>query len=155
MTDQVITETQEEVTKVEDRLPTKVVKTTTRVVPPQITDESPHKVYQTKKVIFRTYQALWYILGIIETLLGFRLFLKFVGANPGSGFAGFIYSLSGLFTNPFIGVVNPSISGSSVLEWSTLIAIAVYAILVWLIIEFFQLVKPVKQEEIEQTVDSV
>ena len=155
MTDQIITETQEEVTKVEDHVPTKVVKTTRKVVPPQITAEPPHKVYQTKKAIFRTYQALWYILGIIETLLGFRLFLKLVGANPSSGFANFIYSLSGLFANPFIGVVNPSISGTSIMEWSTLIAMAVYAVVVWLIVEFFQLVKPVKPEEIEQTVDTV
>ena len=40
------------------------------------------------------------------------------------------------------------------LEWSTLIAMAVYTVIVWGVIEFFQLVKPVNPNEVEQTVDN-
>ncbi len=37
----------------------------TKVVIPQPGTGSPQKEYQTKKAIFRTYQVVWYILGII------------------------------------------------------------------------------------------
>lgn len=152
MTPQVATKTEEEVTRIEHSAPQKVVRTTTKVVPPPIAEESPQKAYNTKKVIFRTYQIAWYILGIVEILLGFRLLLKLVGANPASGFANFVYTLSDPFAKPFLGVVGVSISDSSVLEWPTFLAMAFYAVVVWLIIEFFQLVKPVNRDEVEQTV---
>lgn len=151
---QEVTQTREEVTRIEQPSPQKVVKTTTRVMPPAVEQESPQKVYKTKKTIFRTYQVIWYILGIIETLLVFRVLLKLIGANPTSGFANFIYSLSNPFALPFSGIVPTSVSGNSLLEWSTLIAIAVYWMLVWGIIEFFQLLKPVDPDEVEQTVDN-
>ena len=80
--------------------------------------------------------------------------LKLVGANAFSGFADFIYTISSPFARPFIGIVPPSVSGNSVLEWSTLIAMAVYTVIVWGVIEFFQLVKPVNPNEVEQTVDN-
>lgn len=155
MTQQILTETQEEVTRVEQVTPKKVVKTTTKVIPPPVGEEPPQKAYNTKKAIFRTYQVLWYILGVIEVLLAFRLLLKLLGADPAlSGFTNFIFSLSNPFAEPFLGIVGLTYSGNSVFEWSTLIAMIFYWIVVWGIIEFFQLVKPVKPEEVEQTVDS-
>lgn len=120
-----------------------------------IIQEPPQKAYKTKKAIFRTYQVLWYILAVIEILLGFRVFLKLIGANSFSGFTEFIYNLSGPFAVPFNGVISPSIGGTSVMEWSTLLAMAVYAVGIWLIIRFFEIIKPVKPEEIEQAVDKV
>lgn len=141
---------EEEITSVRQE-PARVVKTT-RIIP-QMPADSP-RAYQTKKTIFRTYQVLYYVLGIIEILLAFRLALRLIGANPGSGFTRFIYAISGPFAAPFLSIVPSSASGGSVLEWSTLIAMAVYAVGVWLIIEFFQLVKPVNPDEVTEAVDS-
>ncbi|MET1033608.1 MAG: hypothetical protein ABWX94_03850, partial [Candidatus Saccharimonadales bacterium] len=45
--------------------------------------------------------VVWYILGIIEILLGFRFVLKLFGANPESGFVDFVYTTSGILTAPF------------------------------------------------------
>ncbi len=151
MAQRVITETQE-VTNVEKVAPQRVIKTTTRVVP-EPADEHPQKTYETKKALFHTYRVLFYLLGIIEILLGFRLLLKLMGANPLAGFANFIYTLSGPFANPFLGTVPTTVSEVSVMEWSTLFAMAVYAVIVWLIVEFFQLIKPVNPEEVEETVE--
>ncbi len=126
----------------------------TKVTTPSVTQESPQKTYQTKKMIFRSYQVVWYILGVIEVLLAFRIVLKLLGANPLSGFANFIYAISGPFAGPFAGILETSQNSDLVLEWSTFIAMAVYAIAAYGIVEIFQLIKPTNQEEVEQNVDN-
>jgi hypothetical protein len=94
-------------------------------------------------------------LGVIEVLLGFRVFLKILGANPEvSGFAFLVYSLSNPFALPFQGIVPASYSGNSIFEWSTIIAIIFYWIAVWGIIELFQIVKPTNPHEVETSVDN-
>jgi len=120
----------------------------------EIAVDSPQKTYQTKKAIFRSYQIIWYILGVIEVLLAFRVILKFLGANAFSGFTNFIYAISGPFALPFSGILGTTVSSNLVFEWSTLIAMAVYAIVAYGIVALFQLIKPTNPEEVEQTVDN-
>lgn len=126
----------------------------TRTVTSGVVTDSPQKEYQTKKAIFRSYQAIWYILGVIEVLLAFRVVLKLLGANAFSGFTNFIYAVSGPFALPFAGILGTTVSSDSVFEWSTLIAMAVYAVVAYGIVALFQLVKPTNPEEVEQTVDN-
>jgi len=120
----------------------------------QVKTGSLQKEYQTKKAIFRTYQVIWYILGIVEVVLAFRVLLKLLGANALSGFTSFIYAISNPFALPFAGILGTTRSSGIVLEWSTLIAMAVYAVAAYGIVAFFQLVKPTNKEEVEQTVDN-
>ena len=143
----------QEVTTVSDPISQQVVRRT-KVVKPTVTIDSPQKTYQTKTAIFRSYQIIWYILGVIEVLLAFRVVLKFLGANAFSGFTNFIYALSSPFALPFSGIFGTTVSSSLIFEWSTLIAMAVYAVVAYGIVALFQLVKPTNQEEVEQTVDS-
>ncbi len=126
----------------------------TKVVTPTVETGSPQKTYQTKKAIFRSYQIIWYILGVIEVLLGFRILLKLLGASTYSGFTNFIYSLSAPFALPFAGILRTSTSANLIFEWSTIIAMVVYAIVAYGIVALFQLVKPTNQQEVEQTVDN-
>ena len=126
----------------------------TKVVTPTVETESPQKTYQTKKAIFRSYQIIWYILGVIEVLLAFRILLKLLGANTYSGFTNFVYSLSAPFALPFAGILRTSTSANLIFEWSTIIAMAVYAVVAYGIVALFQLVKPTSQKEVEQTVDN-
>lgn len=126
----------------------------TRTVTSGVSTDSPQKEYQTKKAIFRSYQVIWYILGVIEVLLAFRVVLKFLGANAFSGFANFIYAISGLFALPFAGILGTSASSNLIFEWSTLIAMAVYAVVAYGIVALFQLIKPTNPEEVEQSVDN-
>jgi len=145
----------EKTTEVVSTEPEHVVKTTRRVVKqPAIKTEHPQTVYAKKKTIFRYYQLIWYIIGVIEVLLIFRFLLKMVGANSTTGFTYFIYTVSQPFAGPFLGVVSPSVSGTSVMEWSTIIAMLVYVVIAYGVIYLFQLVKPVTPEEVEETVDS-
>lgn len=120
----------------------------------EIVVDSPQKTYQTKKAIFRSYQIIWYILGVIEVLLAFRMALKFLGANAFSGFTNFIYAISGPFAMPFSGILGTTASSNLIFEWSTLIAMAVYAVVAYGIVALFQLIKPTNPEEVEQTVDN-
>ena len=84
-----------------------------------------------------TYQItgiLWLMFGALEGLLGLRLILKLLAANPSNPFAQLIYGLSDLFVWPFVGItVTPSAAGI-VVEIHTIIAMVVYAILAWLVI---------------------
>src|SRR3990167_11398854 len=84
---------------------------------------------ETKKAIFRTYQIIWYILGVFEVLLGARFLLKALGANPGTPFVQLIYSLSGGLVRPFRGIFGTPVIEGSVLEWISLVAIVVYAVI--------------------------
>lgn len=143
----------QEVTTVSTPTTQQVVRRT-KVVTPPVGTESPHKVYQTKKAIFRTYQIIWYFLGVIEVLLGFRFLLKLLGANPLSGFVDFIYTISDPFALPFAGMLRVTATSEAVLEWSTLIAMVVYAIVAYGIVALLQLIKPTNPQEVSQNVDS-
>ena len=82
-------------------------------------------------VLYQFYRIVWTVLGILELFLALRFLLKLIGANPNSGFAVFMYGLTGLFTAPFTGLVSTWVSGETVLEVTTLIAMAMYALLFW------------------------
>ena len=82
-------------------------------------------------VLYQVTRIIWTALGTLEILLALRFGLKLIGANPASGFAVFMYGLTGLFTAPFTGLVSTWVSGVIVLEVTTLIAMAIYALLFW------------------------
>ncbi len=88
-------------------------------------------------------RAVYYILGILETLLAFRFIFKLLGANPSNTFVSLIYSISGVFLAPFTTIFraarNPGIETASVLEPATLIAMAVYALLAFGVIKLIRI----------------
>ncbi len=103
----------------------------------------------------RKHQAtriVYYILGVLEVLLAFRLIFKLLGANPESLFVSFIYSVSQAFLIPFNGIfrsaVTKGIEAQSVLEPTTIIAMIVYAILAWGIVKLIEISKPPQKTEI-------
>lgn len=89
---------------------------------------------------------VYYVLGVLEVLLAFRLIFKLLGANPQSPFVSFIYSVSQAFLSPFTGIfrsaVTKGIEAQSVLEPTTIIAMIVYAILAWGIVKLIEISKP-------------
>lgn len=75
-------------------------------------------------------RVVWFIGGVILTLLAFRFVLALLGANPANGFADFIYSTSHPLVSPFFSLFNYNyVDGSGRFELYTLIAIAVYGII--------------------------
>ena len=81
--------------------------------------------------LFQLNRILWSILAFLEILLAFRIGLRLMAANPNSGFAVLIYGITGIFVGPFNGLFATPASGGSSLEVTTLIAMAVYALIFW------------------------
>lgn len=83
-------------------------------------------------------RIMYTLLGILEILLGLRFVLKLIAANPDSGFTIFIYGITGLFVSPFNTLVGTPAFGGSSFELTTLIAMAVYALLFWVLVRVLQ-----------------
>ncbi len=81
--------------------------------------------------LFQVTRLIWSVLALLEVMLGLRFLLKLIGANAASGFGTFVYGLTGLFVAPFTGLLSFWTSGESILEVTTLVAMAIYALLFW------------------------
>ena len=104
-------------------------------------------------VIFKATRIVWYIFYVLEALLAFRFVLKLLGANAGAGFTEFIYTLSSVPLAPFRFVFNNNSVGGSIIEWSTLLAMAVYWALVWGIIKLILLSRTVDTRRAEVSLE--
>jgi uncharacterized protein YggT (Ycf19 family) len=80
---------------------------------------------------FKATQLIWLLLGFLEALLALRFFFKLIGANPENTFASFLYGLTNLFVAPFASLTGAPSAGGMVFEFSTLIAMIVYALVGW------------------------
>jgi len=85
-------------------------------------------------------RIIWTILSLLEILLALRFALKLIGANPNAGFAVFMYGITGVFVMPFTGLVATWFSGETILEVTTLIAMAVYALFAWVVVRVIPIV---------------
>jgi hypothetical protein len=100
----------------------------------------------------RLYRLVYFIVGFIDVILACRFILKLLGANPQSAFAATMYFLSAIFVFPFAGLFTPAVTSQSavprVIEFSTLTAMIVYALLGWGIGTFILIMrsKPTKEE---------
>ena len=83
---------------------------------------------------FKATYLIWLFLGVIEGFIALRILLKLMAANPDNGFATFIYNVSYIFVFPFLGLTMTPAAGGMVLEISSFIAMAFYA-LVFFVIE--------------------
>lgn len=93
---------------------------------------------------------VYFLSGILEILLAFRLVLKFMGASVSSSFVTTIYDMSAVFIAPFEGIfrreLNEGLETVSVFEPATLVAIIVYAIIAWGIVKLIQIFSGERQE---------
>ncbi len=92
---------------------------------------------------------IYFIFGILEVLLAFRLVFKITGASAASSFVSLIYGLTGIFIMPFEGIFRrgftQGVETTSVLEPSTIVAMVVYAILVWGVVKLVRIISGEKQ----------
>lgn len=107
----------------------------------------------TTKPLFRGIQIVWYVLSLLEALLAFRFVLKMTGANPASGFASLIYNATYPFVEPFNTVFRMTRIEGSVFEWTTLLAMLVYLLIGWGIVQLFTMSKTVSTSEAAATMN--
>ncbi len=101
----------------------------------------------TTKPLFRGTQAVWIIISLLQVLLAFRFILKLTGANPEAGFTSFIYSVTWLFTAPFLAVFPITTIQGSIFEWTTLLSMLVYFLIAVGIIRLLRMGKTVSTPE--------
>jgi hypothetical protein len=101
----------------------------------------------TKTTVKNSYplqNLVYFIFGVLEFLLLFRLVFKLVGANPSSWFVSFIYAITRPFILPFAGIfptaTTEGVVATSVLEPATLVAILVYPLIAWGIVKLIAIV---------------
>lgn len=95
-------------------------------------EQAVHDVAGEQRLRLHTItQVVWLIAGFISALIGMRVILKLIAANPDNQFASFIYSAAGLFLSPFYGLTGSPSGAGMVLEIPALIAILVYLGIGW------------------------
>jgi uncharacterized protein YggT (Ycf19 family) len=96
------------------------------------------------------------VIGLIAILIAIRVVLKLLAANPASGFTHFIYGITGPLVAPFQGIFGtPSANNGAVFEISSILAIAVYLLVGWLLMRLVQLIidRPTTGVSVTRNVD--
>ncbi|MBX4211608.1 MAG: YggT family protein, partial [Candidatus Yanofskybacteria bacterium] len=94
---------------------------------PRIITTNNRPVYERDSDAGRSVrQVIWFLFYIVGTLLLFRFFLQLIGANPSAGFTNFVYNATAPLVAPFRGVVGSTAVNTGIVEWSTVVAFAVY-----------------------------
>jgi YGGT family len=91
-------------------------------------------------ILDRISALIGFLFMVLEGVIGLRVLLKLMGANPQNIFASVIYHFTAYFLTPFNGLtINPA-SGGMVLEITSIMAMIVYALIAWAIIRLLWLV---------------
>jgi hypothetical protein len=88
----------------------------------------PSETMRRASGVTRIKQVVYFIFGAINVLLVLRFVFLLLGASEASSFIQFIYSLSQPFVAPFLGIFGEPSLGNSVVEWASLVAIAIYSL---------------------------
>jgi YggT family protein len=81
--------------------------------------------------IARINQVIWLLFGFLEVLIGLRVVLKLIGANPAAFFTQMVYGITDVFLWPFAGITPTPGVGAFQFEISSIIAMIVYALVAW------------------------
>lgn len=111
-----------------------------------------HREVRQERSVWRAYHTVWLIVGIIEALLGFRFLFLLLAANPASGFTQLIYGLSAPFVAPFQSIFGVTAAGGAVFDWSLLVAAIVYLLIGYAVVQLLRIIRPVRTDEMNQTV---
>ena len=100
-----------------------------------------HRPSTQNVIMSRVNQLLWLITTVIEILIGLRIVLKLVAANPINGFADFIYNVTFVFVAPFATLLqNPAFgTNGAILELTSLIAMLVYFIVALVLVSLIRI----------------
>ena len=109
----------------------------------------------------RSYMRYWMdtviygILSALEIILLLRFVFRLLGANTDNWFIQFLYGFTNPLVWPFRGIFNdPAPASQSVFEFSTLIAMLIYALLAWGVVSLINFIlrpQPMDGEEMMTT----
>ena len=101
------------------------------VVPQDKEAEKTHTLIEAeqRRTLLKISQFIWLGFGVLEGLIGLRILLKLIAANPRSPFANLIYEVTQPFLAPFVGLTPTPTANGVVLEIHSIVALFVYALL--------------------------
>jgi hypothetical protein len=88
---------------------------------------------KARNTTFKVTQVIWLLLGFLETVLALRFLFKLIGVNPSNTFASILYGFTDFFVGPFASLTGAPAAEGMVFEFSTLIAMIVYALIFYAI----------------------
>jgi len=99
-------------------------------------------------------RVVWFVFGAIEILIAIRFVLTLLGANAEAGFVKLIYTVSDVFMAPFNAIFSTGRVSGATIEWSALVAIAVYALIAWGLVALIGVVSPRKHAQTVERVET-
>jgi len=84
-------------------------------------------------------RIVYYLTDVIEIILGLRFIARAFGANPGNMFISFLYRISSALLAPFRGIFPTVQQSGVVLEWSTIVAMVIYALIAMLLLRLVRI----------------
>jgi len=114
----------------------------TNVTPDVDNEETRHEEALTVRyAIGKLNDFIQWFIAVLEITLAIRFILMLIGADPNNLFAGFLYALTDIILFPFRTIVHSASIHPpyQAFEWSTLIAMAIYALLFWAIARFLRI----------------
>lgn len=91
------------------------------------------RLYQLRFRLYKAENVINFAFGILTWLIGLRMILEFLNADPTKLVVKVTYSLTTLFMLPFVGIAPGIPFGPFVIDVSGFIAILFYAMLTWMI----------------------
>jgi hypothetical protein len=82
-----------------------------------------------RNTTFKATQVIWLLLGFLEAVLALRFLFKLIGVNPANPFASILYGFTNLFVAPFASLTGAPAAEGMVFEFTTLVAMLVYALI--------------------------
>lgn len=83
----------------------------------------------------RLTRLVYLVTGVIDSLIGVRILLKLIAANPDNTFAKLIYQVTAWLLRPFASLIANPTMGHVVIEITSIIAMVVYSLLGWLLVQ--------------------
>jgi uncharacterized protein YggT (Ycf19 family) len=96
-------------------------------------------IYREGVYADRVAAVVWWIVGLIDTLIAIRFILKLLGASTASGFVQLMYSITEPLVAPFHGIFNTTAVNRSVFEPESLVAFLIYLLIGWGIVSLIRL----------------
>lgn len=77
------------------------------------------------------------VVGVVEFLLSLRFIFKFFAVNPSTPFVAWLYGATASLVSPFARILPDLKLGGFVIDFATLVALIVYILVGYLILQIF------------------
>ena len=96
-------------------------------------------VVERRARLDRVSSVIWFVTGVLETLIALRVVFRLLEASTSSGFVRFIYGFTDPFVRPFQGIFADPAADGAVLDSAALTAMVIYALATWGIVRLIWL----------------